>query len=49
MDNLNDDIELSYDDLPEDEKEAIWDMLFPNMSEEEIEEYCEGLFVNSRD
>lgn len=35
--------ELSYDELPFEEKEAIWDMMFTNMSEEEIEDYLEGI------
>jgi hypothetical protein len=25
------------------EKKAIWDMMYPNMNEEEIEDYCERL------
>lgn len=41
MSYFYDDVE--YNDLPEEEKEAIWDMMFTNMSDDEIEDHLEGL------
>jgi hypothetical protein len=32
---------MTYEDLSPAEKEAIWDMLFPNMTAEEIEDHLD--------